>query len=199
MIVKCILRVFLSAVCLGIFAAPAFAHGVYIFAWSDGDEICTESYFSKKSKVRGGTVNMLGADGAVLASEASSQDGVACFTKPDKVQDLTFEVLAGEGHRGSFELPASEWGDGVPVQVQEPEDKFLEDAPMPAGTSELDEAQLRRIVREELEKQLAPLRQAQAMQGRDESPGVREIVGGLGWILALAACGVLFYRRDKNK
>ena len=53
----------------------SLAHSVYIFAWVDGTQICTESYFNRKSKVRGGEVLMADASGEILARGVTGEDG----------------------------------------------------------------------------------------------------------------------------
>ena len=54
------------------------------------------------------------------------------------------------------------------------------------------------MIREELGQELGPVRLALAEQGRDPSPGFRDILGGLGWIFGLAAIGALYYNRKKG-
>ena len=86
----------------------ADAHSVYIFAWVDGPRICTQSYFSKSSRVKNGDVRMADSRGDVLHRGRSGVDGVICFPPPESAQDLVFTVNAGQGHRGEFLLPASD-------------------------------------------------------------------------------------------
>ena len=76
------------------------AHAVYVFAYADGDRICADSYFSKKSRVAGGTVTMSDTAGNVLETGTTLEDGSYCFKSPGVPGDLRFAVLAGEGHRG---------------------------------------------------------------------------------------------------
>jgi nickel transport protein len=54
-----------------------------------------------------------------------------------------------------------------------------------ANTVSVDEQLLRRIVDEELEKKLAPLKYM-LTESRDNKPGLRDILGGIGYILGLA-------------
>ncbi|MDR0882928.1 MAG: hypothetical protein LBP55_10415 [Candidatus Adiutrix sp.] len=100
-------------------APTALAHGVYIFAWPEGERLCSDSYFSGHSKVRGGRVSLLDAAGQTLESGLTADDGSFCFIRPDRSQDLTFVVEAGQGHRAEFKLRAEDW-------------------PLPASTSPAD-------------------------------------------------------------
>ncbi len=186
-------------------ATPGLAHGVYIFAWPDGPRICTESYFSKSSKVRGGKVNMRDARGRVLDSGTTDEQGLACFPAPATPQDLSFEVLAGEGHRGEFQLPAqsrkqSEADAAPKAQAETPPAPGVnppaQNAGARSGLSEADYAALREMVRQELQSQLGPLRQTLAEGQADAGPRPRDVIGGIGWLLGLA--GLLAWLRVRR-
>lgn len=122
----------LVVLCGLLFLLPeqAAAHGVYIFAWADGPRICTSSYFSKSSKVRGGEVIMADSRGTVLGSGRSDDTGSFCFAPPQEAQELVFTVLAGQGHRGDYVLPAADVGLAIAARQRE----TAKDAP-PAGQS----------------------------------------------------------------
>lgn len=188
----------------------AHAHRVYIFAWAESGQICTESYFSKKAKVKGGTVLMLNTKGGELARSTGNENGVACFSPPEEAQDLLFVIEAGEGHKGDFLLPAAQVQEAtaaaataakpaetpqIPAQPEPPAGG--RPAPLSTGGTALSEEALRTIVREEVGAQLAPLRKELARQSGGDAPGWREIIGGLGWIAGLAALAVLARRRKE--
>ena len=175
------------AFCLAVIlsGAQASAHAVYVFAWQEGGNICTDSYFSKKSKVRGGTVHMQDNDRNTLQTGTTGQDGICCFPIPIVEGDLIFVVEAGEGHRGEFTLPAEQ----------------IIASDMPARSEnmpEFDEAQLRQIIREELQKELAPIQRASA-EKNDQTPTLREIIGGLGWIVGIFSLLFWLLQRKKEK
>ena len=194
----------------------ALAHSVYVFAWVEGTQICTESYYSPKNTVRGGTVTMADMAGNTLAQGLSGQDGVLCFALPAKAQALEFSVLAGAGHKGSFTLaeqalvaamgntaqtstkPAEKTHTSQGVQVEAASTSAHPDTAQapPAAPSE---ALIRAIVQEELRKQLSPLRQYLAEKLEATGPGIRDIVGGIGWLVGLGALGFWYsHRRNKH-
>lgn len=205
--------------------SASFAHSVYIFAWVDGAQICTESYFTQKNKVRGAEVLMQNSSGEVLARGITTEDGIFCFPLPDKAQSLEFIILAGAGHRGSYKLSESELAVAmsakseiaeitaeVPQQnvslIQESRatgQELLEEtilasrnnnAVQPNGVSEIA---LRQIIREELQSQLSPIRQYMAEKLEDKTPGFREIFGGIGWLVGLGALGFWYSQRKKRQ
>lgn len=195
----------------------SLAHSVYIFAWVDGAQICTESYFTQKNKVRGGEVMMTASSGDILDQGMSGDDGTLCFPLPDKAQPLEFIVLAGAGHRGTYHVGENELVDAIkardtmPAQAAAVADPFagtnslaLPDKLSPAsyGQPQInneDEAVLRRIVREELQNQLSPMRQYMAEKLEDKTPGVKEIIGGIGWLVGLGGLGLWWSQRKKKQ
>ena len=221
-----------------LFITPALAHRVYIFAWTEGGVICTESYFSKNSKVRGGDVLMLDTFGNTLQTAKTDVMGKACFSPPAKAEDILFVIMAGQGHRGEYLLPAADValtlaghvpGENAAAAEYQP----VEAAPLQAAGSSavsasaiqpsarpapveacveqrsehdtfryIDSDSLRRmlgpIIREELQHELGALRKSQAMEQKNDGPGFREIVGGLGWIAGFAGFGALYASRRKQ-
>jgi nickel transport protein len=185
----------LAALAVGLAGRPAEAHSVFIFAWADGDRICTDSYFSKKNPVRGGTVRMLNTKGQELQTGLTDEQGMYCFGPPAELADLVFIIEAGEGHRGEFSLTASDLENGgILAAAPEPS---LDSAPAPLDSApdSLDAAALRRLLREELQAQLSPIRKtlAENNAGRREA-GWREIIGGLGWLAGLAGFALFWGR-----
>jgi nickel transport protein len=198
---------------LAILAVMAFspkellAHGVYIFGWGEGDQICTDSYFTRTDKVQGGTVKIT-RDGQVLASALTNENGEVCLPRPKVQGDLLLVVEAGEGHRAEFtlraeDLPALENGaaassagagsappaSSAAAQATDsnsaPASNAQEGASTGVTSASLDS--LRSMIREELRSQLSPINRAlaQAQNAGAGPPGLREIVGGLGWVIGI--------------
>lgn len=198
---KAFLITVLTMAALGLPCSGAFAHAVFIFAWVDGGQICTESYFSKKTKVRGGTVRMFDDQGRELQSGITDEQGALCFAPPAEQTGLVFVIEAGEGHRGQFSLTAADLNDGVLPAATEalpalPLAKGAEQAPARLGPP-IDESALRSIIREELQAQLAPINKSLAKSGNGQRPGWHEAIGGLGWLAGLA--GFALWRASRKK
>ncbi len=173
------------------FAPEARAHRVYLFAWEEGAQVCSESYFSKNAKIQDAPVEVLDAEGKILASGRTDAKGLFCFPRPGDAA-LSIVVDAGQGHRGEYSLPAKSSA-SLPVAPSSPPHVAAPVVEMPANDA------LRAIVREELERSLPPLighsLNKYAVQQREREPGPREIVGGLGWLAGLAGLALWWRSR----
>ena len=186
---------------LFLFPSPLEAHGLFTFAWVEGDRICTDSYFSRQSKARGARISMVGPEGRILASGLTDDRGGFCFDRPPAPQNLTFVVEAEGGHRGEFALPADDLpADDLPAGDL-PADVPAETGPAPDRADSL--AALRRLVREEvraeLAAQLGPLNRKLAAGEARTEPGPREIAGGLGWLAGLAGLAFWWTARRRGR
>ena len=192
----------LAVIFLFLFPNTLEAHGLFTFAWVEGDRICTDSYFSRQSKARGARISMVDPSGKVLASGLTDDRGGFCFDRPPAPQNLTFVVEAEGGHRGEFALPAGDLPADVPA---EPggfgESGLAETNPAPDRAEDL--AALRRLVREEvraeLAAQLGPLNRKLAAGEARAEPGPREIAGGLGWLAGLAGLAFWWTARRRGR
>lgn len=199
--------------------ADARAHRVNIFAWPDGDRIVVECGFSRSSPVRGGLVTVHdAADGRELLQGRTDDQGRFAFAVPDAVRQghgLRIAIDAGEGHANDWIMEASEisgtaapatgsgQADARPAAAASPAAAGTGAVPAPPGAhpgareQPVTAPEVRAIVAEALNTGLAPLRRELAALSAP-GPDVRDIVGGLGWIMGLAgiACYALARRRE---
>ena len=170
----------------------AFAHRVHFFAWDEDGRVCSRSSYGKNVRIADAEVTVRDADGKELLRGRSDGDGVFCFARPHAAE-LHLSVDAGQGHRGTFQLSAK-----TPAASEYADNRTQGDHAPPEAASSDQEA-LRRIVREELERILPSLqagkREGAPPPGREEEPGLREILGGMGWIAGLAALFAWYRRR----
>ena len=206
----CLIAVLCLWLGMVLIAPEAAAHSVYIYAWPDGPKVCTESYFSRQSKVVGGEVIMSGPDGRELGRARTGEDGGACFDLPDMQGALTFTVLAGQGHKSEYILDEAEIAEAVKTAAVQKSSPGGSPATQQASGDSLgirsdslrnaavQPEEIRAIVREELQNQLGPLRHALAEANSAKDPGVREIAGGLGWIAGIAALAYWVTRKRRG-
>jgi nickel transport protein len=89
---------------------PAWAHKVNIFAYVEGGNIHTESYFPDGKAVEGGAIEVFDSQNQKVASGVTDKEGKCVLPVPKK-DDLTIVINATMGHKNSFLLKKSELGE----------------------------------------------------------------------------------------
>lgn len=209
-----------------LFPGEALAHRVNIFAWLDGGHIIVECGFNRSSPVRGGLVTVYDAtDGKELVQGRTDAQGVFSFPVPGAVREghgLRIEVNAGEGHVNDWTMTAAEIAEAQDLShgfhneppAATPAAPATPPAPAPdvtaivapatsaitapAASAALSATEVRAIVAESLSTGLAPIRRELAALASPE-PGLRDIVGGLGWIMGLIGIACWFSARRKQQ
>lgn len=184
---------FLSA---AVWAAPASAHKVSVFAWVEGDTVQTQSKFSGGRYVNGGLIEVYGPTGDKLLEGRTDDQGRFGFTVPQR-SDLRVVLSAGSGHANHWIVRAAEL-EAEPAANRPPPSPPA----MPAATGAptdptespcLDPSALEALIRTQLEKELAPLRAEVA----EQAWGLRDILSGIGYILGLMGlASYLRYRKS---
>lgn len=92
----------------------ASAHRVNVFAWVEGGAIRCETSFSGGNPARNTKVVVTAAgSGAELTSGVTDAEGRCTLPITPEMRagkpDLVIEVLAGEGHRNTWPMPAAEY------------------------------------------------------------------------------------------
>ncbi|MGE4299178.1 MAG: hypothetical protein AB7E47_14265 [Desulfovibrionaceae bacterium] len=191
-----------------LWAHPAQAHRLNVFAYAEGDAIFLESSFNSGRPAMGATVTLTDeTSGDVLATGETDDKGACSMPIPAKARegrlDLEVVVDAGGGHKGSWPLAAAEYlgADAAATAAAPPMDADAaprNDAPAQVATGgvpAMDEAVLARVVEAAVEKKIAPMR-AMLMEAQMAGPGVAEVVGGIGWIFGLM--GVAAYMKSRR-
>ncbi len=220
-------------------SSAAFAHGMYVFAWSEGAQICAEGYYSSKRKVQGGQTRAVNQAGGIVAQGVSDGEGRWCFTPPAP-EDLTIIYADDQGHRAEFVITVSAGtgaGSPAPAAASAPVASSVASpvtgsvsapgavatagatsqavasaspgtvvpadsagAPGAVGIASVafaaQEEQLRALIRAEMQAQLVPLHKALAER---DAPRLRDIVGGLGWIVGLVGIGAYCLQRKEKR
>ena len=185
------------------FPGNARAHRVNIFAWQDGDQIRVECGFNRSSRVRNGKITVYSGNGEQILLEGhTDENGNFSFPVPEMTQNgVRIRIDAGEGHQNEWLMPADEFGHRADSPDAAAVDRPAT-ASVPSAVSNnvaipaLSPEQIRSIVRQELSEQLAPIRRDLASQVNAD-PGLRDIVGGIGWILGLV--GIALYFRSRRR
>lgn len=181
-----------------LFCDYCFAHRLNVFAWVEGDRINVEAKFLGGAKAQMANVELVSAEGSILQKEKTDTDGKASFQLPQgfKPQPLTVVVNAGEGHRNEWKLFERDFSN---IVEEKSEDKILPQTK--AGEEKIyTQSQLNKALQNEqkrIDSQVVqPLRKALA-EAQEHQIGLKEIVGGIGWIVGLF--GVLAWYSSRRR
>ena len=188
------------------------AHRVNIFAFVDGDALQVECGFSRSQKIRQGTVTVLdAASGISLATMETDEQGMARFPLTSAMrqapQGLKVVIAAGEGHQNEWDIAAGELqtaslpetvphessGPNLPPAVAEPQS--VGKNTLVPSISCLTSVEVEHIVNRALDAKLAPVKHLLAEQFQS-GPTLKDIIGGLGWIVGLAGIAAWLKRRS---
>lgn len=164
---------------IGLLLCPvlAWAHKIHVFAWVSGNSVTVESGFSGNRPLVHGAITVTNAKThEPIIQGKSNEKGLFVFTIPatvrDKQADMLITVSGGEGHQSQWIVPATEYLSGKIAETKQ--------VVRSSTTNQLEE-RLQRIIREEL----APIKRSLA-KAENQRPGLRDIIGGIGYLLGLA-------------
>jgi nickel transport protein len=193
---------------LCVWAIPAAAHRVLVFAYVEGDTIRTESKFVPDTPVRQGQVQVLeGKTGRVLVTGQTDDRGKFSCKIPSEAaaqpMDLKIVVEAAMGHRGEWLLKADSYFPGAKKGAAAPPPSAP--APMASPTAvavgtkaaPMDRQMLEEVVNQALTRQLAPIKETLAA-AQVRKPSLPDIIGGIGYILGLFGLWA-YFQSKRNK
>jgi nickel transport protein len=189
-------------------APAAWAHKVSVFAYVQGDTIVVEGYFGGKAKAIDCGVEVFDQNGAKLKEGKTDSNGIFTFPISDlggATGPIRFVLAAGMGHLADYTLPASDLplGEKTAVSSDAPpaDTKATEKDPAVPEVQPQDTAAMKKMVEDAVKAQLQPVvtmlgnQQKLLLEQKDKSPGITEIIGGIGWILGIAGVWAYFAGR----
>lgn len=191
--------------------SQALAHRVNIFAYVEGNEIVVECSYSKSKRVNHGAIEVQAASsGEILLQGTTDETGLFRFPVPKQAREsgtgLRILLRAGEGHQNDWIVEAAEFMNGAAVAVSAANSPKVEQpvapkAASPAGSQTttsggLSRAEMEEIVNAALDAKFAPIKRAMLEQ-TESGPGMKEIVGGIGWIFGLVGIAAYFKSRPR--
>ena len=174
--------------------APALAHKLKVFATAIGAAVEGRAYFVGGGAAIGVPVTLKDSVGAVGATTTTRPpDGAFTLTLPYR-DDFSIGVDAQDGHVAEFELRASRLAETLPAaphavagdSVPVPETV----AAAPAATADAES------IEEAVARQIAPL--ADQVDELQAWIGLRDMLGGIGYILGIFGLWALLARRRKS-
>jgi nickel transport protein len=165
----------------------AHAHRIGVFASVSDGRISGEVYFPSGGAAAGVKVVARAPDGRVLGEAVSDADGR--WQMPVRFRcDHELAADAGEGHRATYLVPASD----LPANLPALPGAGGPAAPPPAAPPELEAAaspDIEAAVERAVARQVEPLRRDLARY--QDSVRVHDVLGGIGYVLGLM--GLAFY------
>ncbi len=190
-------RLTLLLICL-LVSPPLFAHKLKVFATAEGERILGQAYFVGGAGAGGAEIRITDGDGGELARLQPDEQGNFEYRV---ARPMTYRVVANslDGHQAVWTLQAEEFSPALPAAQPEP----VADTTEPVTESDattvhrlppqaITEASLERAVA----RQIRPLREA--LQAYEERVRLRDIIGGIGYIVGLAGLGLWWGRRRKD-
>lgn len=123
--------------------------------------------------------------GALLLEGSSDSKGIFTFTVPPKEKKLAKDILVvvsgSAGHQSEWLIPATEYLTETTHSSVKP-------------STALDNQKLKQVLEELLDQKLAPIKRSLA-ESKQNKPGFRDIMGGIGYLLGLA--GLVAWLRNR--
>jgi nickel transport protein len=186
----------------------AWAHGVNIFAWVEGDTVYLESKFKGGRQVKAGSIVVMDMQGHELLSGVTNEKGEFSF-KIRKREDIKIVLMAGAGHQAEWILPASEMAElpATSAPFDRPASKGQrKKTVLPSHASgerknspqnpQYDAHELENAMEALLDRKLKPIMKM-LVENQQRGPGAREILAGIGYILGLV--GIVAYVQSRRR
>ena len=172
-----------------ILTTNTFAHKVITFYYIEHGKVNTENYFSDGKKCKSCEIIVYdNITGEKLLQGKTNTDGEFSFVPP-KMTGLKIVLNAGMGHRAEAIVPKTEL-EGI----------------FNKGTGEkkvkieigISEDELRKIIREEVSKELQPIYRFLKKIAMDlTKPTLSKVLAGIGYILGITGL-IIYFRNRKN-
>jgi nickel transport protein len=171
-------------------AGVADGHGVNVFAWVADGTVYVQSKFSGGRNARNARIEVQSPDGKRLLEGNTAPDGTFSFPVPQPTA-LVIVLQAGPGHRAEWRLSEEEVRETGTATAN-----TLHTVEEPVAAAELTPEAVVAIVDRALDKRLKPV-MAMLADARDPKPGIRDVVGGIGYIVGLV--GLVAYLRARQR
>lgn len=182
--------------------ATSHAHRLLLMAWIQGDRLMVETAFGTGQVGANMTITVQdAATGDVLLSGVTDAQGLYEAPLPatalERRAPLLVQATDGAGHLAeqtiaAEELPLPEASSTV--STPQPSPPVAPSSPDHSTDPALLSPLLQQAIAEAVRQEVAPLRR-EILALSQRGPGIPEIIGGIGWIVGLAALGALLLRR----
>ncbi len=186
-----------------LFPSHAFAHKIHVFAWVANSIVTVEAEFSSnRPLIEGKVVVKDKVTNTILLQGKSNSKGIFTFQIPEKAKkeslDLLITVSGGEGHQSDWLITAADYLSQKEQSQAQPVTASASQKITPLLPGKIDQTEFTTILAELLEKELAPIKRSLA-KAENRKPDLRDILGGLGYLLGLAGLVAWLRNRPQKK
>ena len=179
-----------------LFSIYVAAHNVVGGVYATGFEIEGEAGFSNGSMANAGTiVKITDQAGIPLGEVLTDDEGFFTFTAKKRITHV-FKINMGAGHQLTMQLPAEELPESLSAESSNVPVINNQSTVMNNETPVIGNQTTSLMLEKAIAKQIKPLRQE--IQSLKEKSGLRDILGGIGYIFGLLGL-VAFLRERKLK
>lgn len=202
----------LLAVALSVVAEPAWTHKLKVFATAEGTRLVGYAYFSPGGRPRQVAVTVTDADGNVLATTTTDDEGQFQVEAKHRV-DHRITVGGADGHVATYTVRADELPDSLLPSLATPlpqagagSERLPPSLPAPlpqagAGSTKAlpalpaPDADWRAFIDQSIARQIRPLREQ--LDAYQEKIWWHDVLGGIGYILGLG--GLAFGLSERRR
>lgn len=179
----------------------AFAHGISVFAHTEGDAVVVEGSFHDGAKCKDCAVEAFDSQGQKIAEGQTDAKGRYSFGIPAKT-DILIRLRDSVGHMAEYKVPATDLPDTPqPPRISNKADEHphvqphSESAGGASGAPRDEHVHDSAEVEQALARQLAPIRRQLEESRRRRR--FSDVVGGIGYIVGLM--GLILYFMSKRR
>ncbi len=186
------------------FHQPAHGHKLLLMAWLEGDRLMVEAAFGDGTMAAHAHITVLDAvDGETLLSDQADAGGLLEITLPEALltRDTPLLIRAGDGagHLAEHVIGMEEIRQARPsASAVRSEPAVIPEGGSASGSfAAMDSDRILEMVQDAVRREVAPLRR-EIMALQQKGPGITEILGGIGYIVGLAALGALLLGKRRK-
>lgn len=174
--------------------APAAAHKLRLFAFAETGTIRGSVYFGGSVAARGVSVVAYGPDGRILARTVSAEDGGFVFDVGERV-DHRIVADTGDGHHAEVVIAADRLAPVAGTAPVGTSPAAQSAAAATSGPAAAPKTDLVALVDAAVARHVGALQAQLALQ--QERTSLRDVLGGLGYILGLAGLAAFMLGRRR--
>ncbi|GAB6280189.1 MAG: hypothetical protein STSR0007_02450 [Thermovirga sp.] len=174
----------------------AYAHKVSIWAYVEGKVLEGQVYFPDGSPAKKTAVTLFDPAGKECGKTTTADDGTFSLMLPQGFTKGHLKAEASMGHMAEIEVTVeSDNGEPEQEQTQESVASVQKDT---AASSAASNDEIARVVRDEIRKELAPIKKDVARMA-NRGVGFQDVLGGLGYIIGIGSLMLLLKERRHSR